>query len=64
MRYTRLAAARGDNLHSVSARCRRAASAAAARAAAPDAAHVHADAPGIAWFNGDVDAAFKAAQGV
>jgi thiol-disulfide isomerase/thioredoxin len=30
--------------------------------AAPDLARIHADAPGIAWFNGDVDAAFKAAQ--
>jgi len=28
-----------------------------------DLASVHADAPGIAWFNGDVDAAFKSAQG-
>ena len=31
-------------------------------AAQPDLAAVHADAPGIAWFKGDVDAAFKAAQ--
>lgn len=29
---------------------------------AVDLASVHADAPGIAWFNGDVDAAFAAAQ--
>lgn len=28
----------------------------------PDLADVHADAPGIDWFNGDVDAAFKSAQ--
>src|SRR5688572_3688408 len=27
-----------------------------------DLAKVHADAPGIAWFNGDVDAAFKSAR--
>ena len=27
-----------------------------------DLASVHADAPGIAWFKGDVDAAFKSAQ--
>jgi thiol-disulfide isomerase/thioredoxin len=31
-------------------------------AATPDLARVHADAPGIAWFNGDVDAAFEAAK--
>src|SRR5688572_33400380 len=30
--------------------------------AQPDLAAVHADAPGIAWFKGDVDAAFKSAQ--
>src|SRR5262245_8596814 len=30
--------------------------------AQPDLARVHSDAPGIAWFNGDVDAAFKAAK--
>ena len=29
---------------------------------AADLADVHADAPGIAWFKGDVDAAFKSAQ--
>jgi thiol-disulfide isomerase/thioredoxin len=29
---------------------------------APQAANIHADAPGIAWFEGDVDAAFKSAQ--
>jgi thiol-disulfide isomerase/thioredoxin len=36
----------------------------AAAQAAPqtDLAAVHADAPGIAWFKGDVDAAFKSAQ--
>ena len=28
----------------------------------PDLAHMHSDAPGIAWFKGDVDAAFKSAQ--
>jgi thiol-disulfide isomerase/thioredoxin len=28
----------------------------------PDLTAVHADAPGIAWFKGDVDAAFKSAQ--
>lgn len=28
----------------------------------PDLARIHSDAPGIAWFNGDVDAAFKAAK--
>jgi protein disulfide-isomerase len=28
----------------------------------PDLAHMHADAPGIDWFDGDIDAAFKAAQ--
>jgi protein disulfide-isomerase len=31
-------------------------------AASTDLAQVHADAPGIAWFKGDVDAAFKSAQ--
>ena len=31
-------------------------------AAQVDLASVHADAPGIAWFNGDVDTAFKSAQ--
>jgi protein disulfide-isomerase len=36
--------------------------AAAAPAPQPDLERVHADAPGIAWFNGDVDAAFKSAQ--
>ena len=30
--------------------------------AAPDLAQIHSDAPGIAWFNGDVDAAFKSAR--
>jgi thiol-disulfide isomerase/thioredoxin/uncharacterized protein (UPF0147 family) len=35
---------------------------AATPAPAEDLASVHADAPGIAWFNGDVDAAFKSAQ--
>src|SRR5262245_42846073 len=30
--------------------------------ARPDLARIHSDAPGIAWFNGDVDAAFKAAK--
>jgi thiol-disulfide isomerase/thioredoxin len=30
--------------------------------APPDLASIHADAPGIAWFKGDVDAAFKSAQ--
>jgi thiol-disulfide isomerase/thioredoxin len=30
--------------------------------AAPDLARIHSDAPGIAWFNGDVDAAFAAAR--
>ena len=42
-----------------------AATAPAAPAAAPaavDLAGVHADAPGIAWFKGDVDAAFKSAK--
>ena len=28
----------------------------------PDLARMHSDAPGIAWFKGDVDAAFKSAQ--
>ena len=28
----------------------------------PDLARMHSDAPGIAWFNGDVDAAFQSAQ--
>ena len=32
------------------------------REAAVDLASVHADAPGIAWFDGDVDAAFASAQ--
>ena len=36
--------------------------AAAKPAAQADLASVHADAPGIAWFNGDVDAAFASAQ--
>ena len=36
--------------------------AAAQAAPAVDLASVHADAPGIAWFNGDVDAAFASAQ--
>jgi thiol-disulfide isomerase/thioredoxin len=36
--------------------------AAAQAATQPDLAAVHADAPGIAWFKGDVDAAFKSAQ--
>jgi thiol-disulfide isomerase/thioredoxin len=31
-------------------------------AAQPELAAIHSDSPGIAWFNGDVDAAFKAAQ--
>jgi thiol-disulfide isomerase/thioredoxin len=35
---------------------------AAQAATQPDLAAVHADAPGIAWFKGDVDAAFKSAQ--
>ena len=30
--------------------------------ASSDAAHEHADTPGIAWFKGDVDAAFKSAK--
>ena len=34
----------------------------AATAPQPDLASVHSDAPGIAWFKGDVDAAFKSAQ--
>ena len=34
----------------------------AATAPQPDLASVHADSPGIAWFKGDVDAAFKSAQ--
>src|SRR5690349_5013548 len=34
----------------------------AAAAPAPDLASVHSDAAGIAWFKGDVDAAFKSAQ--
>jgi thiol-disulfide isomerase/thioredoxin len=38
------------------------AQAAAPANSAPDLAHMHSDAPGIAWFNGDVDAAFKSAQ--
>ena len=33
-----------------------------APAATADLARIHADAPGIAWFDGDVDAAFKSAQ--
>ncbi len=33
-----------------------------AAAPAPDLASVHSDSPGIAWFKGDVDAAFKSAQ--
>jgi len=33
-----------------------------AAAPMPDLASVHADAPGIAWFKGDVDAAFKSAR--
>ena len=39
-----------------------AAPAPAAGESAPDLAQVHSDAPGIAWFNGDVDAAFQSAQ--
>jgi thiol-disulfide isomerase/thioredoxin len=39
-----------------------AASEQASAAPAVDLATVHADAPGIAWFNGDVDAAFASAQ--
>jgi thiol-disulfide isomerase/thioredoxin len=39
-----------------------AAAAKPAPAATADLASVHADAPGIAWFDGDVDAAFKSAQ--
>jgi len=34
----------------------------AATAPPPDLASVHSDSPGIAWFKGDVDAAFKSAQ--
>ena len=34
----------------------------AAGSSQPDLARIHADAPGIAWFNGDVDAAFGAAK--
>jgi thiol-disulfide isomerase/thioredoxin len=34
----------------------------AAPPASVDRASIHADAPGIAWFDGDVDAAFKAAK--
>ena len=34
------------------------------RAADVSLASVHADSPGIAWFDGDVDAAFASAQGV
>src|SRR5687767_4916478 len=34
----------------------------AAMAPTTDLAHMHSDAPGIAWFKGDVDAAFKSAQ--
>ena len=34
----------------------------AAPPAAVDLASVHADTPGIAWFKGDVDAAFKSAR--
>ena len=34
----------------------------AATAPPPDLASVHSDTPGIAWFKGDVDAAFKSAQ--
>src|SRR5262245_10724148 len=34
----------------------------AQKPAQPDLARMHSDAPGIAWFDGDVDAAFKAAQ--
>ncbi|MEO8061226.1 MAG: thioredoxin family protein [Pseudomonadota bacterium] len=33
-----------------------------APAATADLANIHSDAPGIAWYNGDVDAAFKSAQ--
>ena len=36
--------------------------AAASPAAQPDLAGVHADTPGIEWFKGDVEAAFKSAQ--
>ena len=38
------------------------ASRASAQSATPDLARMHSDAPGIAWFNGDVDAAFKSAK--
>src|SRR5689334_4983761 len=38
------------------------ATAAPAAEAAPDLARIHSDAPGIAWFDGDVDAAFAAAR--
>ncbi len=34
----------------------------AAASSQPDLARMHADAPGIAWFNGDVDAAFTSAK--
>ena len=61
MRHARLA--HDDNRHAVrdfapASVCRRA----QRSRAAPDLARVHADAPGIAWFNGDVDAAFKSAK--
>lgn len=36
--------------------------ASAAATVQPDLANVHSDAPGIAWFKGDVDAAFNSAQ--
>jgi len=38
------------------------AAAPSAPAAKPQVANIHADAPGIAWFEGDVDAAFKSAR--
>src|SRR5688572_5443804 len=38
------------------------AAAAAPENSPPDLAHMHSDAPGIDWFKGDVDAAFKSAQ--
>src|SRR3982751_5855214 len=44
------------------AACARGDAAPAQQSAAPDLASVQADAPGIAWFKGDVDAAFKSAQ--
>jgi len=53
------ACARGD---AAPAQQPAASAAAAPAAAAPDLASVHSDASGIAWFKGDVDAAFKSAQ--